>query len=413
MDPVMSCPQMPLTDLKIKGAKPKEKPFRISDERGLYLEVAPSGGKWWRFKYRFHKKEKRLSLGVYPDVTLAAARDRRDDARKLLANGIDPSEHRKSANQAKSNNPADSFEAVAREWHVKQSNTWSRDYADKVIRRFELHIFPWLGARPIADIKVPELLKTLHRIEGRAIETAHRAMQTCGQVFRYAIATGRAEYDITSGMRGALTPWRKVHFASITDPVKLGPLLRDMHDYRGTFPVRSALRLAPLVFLRPGELRLAEWSEFDLNNSVWNVPAARMKMKKPHLVPLSRQVLAILQELQALTGTGTYVFEGRANNKPISENTINVALQRMGYSTKDDVTGHGFRATARTILDEVLGFRPDVIEHQLAHAVRDPNGNAYNRTTFLTERREMMQRWADYLDGLRNEAGEGHEGSGA
>lgn len=404
---------MALTDIKIRGAKPKEKPFKISDERGLYLEIAPSGGKWWRFKYRFDKKEKRLSLGVYPDITLAVARERRDEARRLLANGIDPSEHRKSANQAKSNNLENTFEIVAREWHAKQSKTLSKDYAEKVIRRFELHVFPWLGSRPIAEIKVPDLLKVLHRVEGTAIETAHRAMQTSGQVFRYAIATGRADYDITSGMRGALTPWRKVHFASITDPVKLGPLLRDMHGYRGTFPVRSALRIAPLVFLRPSELRLAEWSEFDLDNAVWNVPGVRMKMKKPHLVPLSRQVLAILEELRALTGAGQYVFAGRSNKKPISENTINAALQTLGYSTQEDMTGHGFRATARTILDEVLGFRPDIIEHQLAHAVRDPNGNAYNRTTFLTERREMMQRWADYLDGLRNKAGEDHEGPGA
>lgn len=396
---------MPLTNIRIKSAKPREKPYKLSDERGLYLEISPSGGKWWRFKFRFDKKEKRLSLGVYPDITLAVARERRDEARKLLANGVDPGEHRKAAKQTKAGSLENSFEVVAREWHTKQSNTWSKDYAEKVIRRFEIHVFPWLGSRPIADIRVPELLKVLQRIEGRAVETAHRAMQTCGQVFRYAIATGRAEYDITSGMRGALIPWKKVHFASITDPVKLGPLLRDMYDYRGTLPVRSALRLAPLVFLRPGELRFAEWSEFDLDNAVWNVPAERMKIKtQVHLVPLSIQALAILKEIYPLTGTGTFVFAGRSNNKPISENTINIALQRMGYSTKDDVTGHGFRATARTILDEVLRFRPDIIEHQLAHAVRDPNGNAYNRTTFLAERKEMMQAWADYLDKLRNVA---------
>lgn len=395
---------MPLTDIKIKGAKPREKTYKISDERGMYLEIAPSGGKWWRFKYRFDKKEKRLSLGVYPDITLAVARERRDEARKLLANGVDPGENRKAAKQSKAGDLKNSFEVVAREWHAKQSNTWSKNYAKKVIRRFEIHVFPWLGSRPIADLKVPELLKVLQRVEGRAAETAHRAMQTSGQVFRYAIATGRAEYDITSGMLGALIPWKKVHFASITDPAKLGPLLCDMHNYRGTFPVRSALRLAPHFFLRPGELRLAEWSEFDLENAVWNVPALRMKMKKPHVVPLSRQNLEILKELQALTGTGQYVFEGRANNTPISENTINRALQRMGYSTQYDVTGHGFRATARTILDECLGFRPDIIEHQLAHAVRDPNGNAYNRTSFLAERREMMQSWSDYLDKLRGEA---------
>lgn len=249
---------MPLTDIKIKSAKPREKTYKISDERGMYLEISPSGGKWWRFKYRVQKKEKRLSLGVYPDITLAVARERRDEARKLLANGVDPGENRKAAKQTKAGDLKNSFEVVAREWHARQSHTWSKDYAEKVIRRFEIHVFPWLGSRPIADLKVPELLKVLQRIESRAVETAHRSLQTCSQVFRYAIATGRSEYDVTSGMSGALTPWKKVHFASITDPVKLGPLLRDMYDYRGTFPVQSALRLAPLVFLRPGELRLAQ-----------------------------------------------------------------------------------------------------------------------------------------------------------
>lgn len=395
---------MPLTDVKIKQAKPRDKSYKLSDERGLYLEIAPSGGKWWRFKYRFHNKEKRISLGVYPDVSLAAARERRDEARRLLANGIDPSQHRQATKQAKAGLLENGFETVTREWHAKQLKVWSASHADKVIRRFERDVFPWVGSRPIADITAPELLKVLRRIEGRALETAHRAMQTCGQVFRYAIATGRAEYDITAGMRGALPPWKPEHFPSITDPTKIGPLLRDIYSYRGALPVQSALRLAPLVFVRPGELRLAEWSEFDMEEALWVVPAARTKMRRDHIVPLARQALEILLDLRPLTGEGKYVFAGRAPDKPLSENTLNTALRRMGYSTKGEITAHGFRAMARTVLDEVLRFPPDVIEHQLAHAVRDPLGRAYNRTSHLAERKRMMQEWANYLDGLRLEA---------
>ncbi len=396
---------MPLTDVRIKQAKPREKPYKLADERGLYLEIAPAGGKWWRFKYRFDKKEKRLSLGVYPDVTLAVARDRRDEARRLLANGIDPSQHRQATKKTKAGLLENSFEAVAREWHAKQSKVWSANHADKVIRRFERDVFPWIGSRPIADITTPELLTVLQRIERRALETAHRAMQTCGQVFRYAVATGRAEYDITAGMRGALSPWKPQHFPSITDPSKIGPLLHDMHGYRGALPVQSALRLAPLVFVRPGELRLAQWSEFDLDKALWVVPAARIKMKRDHAVPLAQQALEILRELHPLTGEGKYVFAGRTPDKPLSENTLNAALRRMGYSTKGEITGHGFRAMARTVLDEVLGFPPDIIEHQLAHAVRVPLGRAYNRTSHLPQREKMMQEWADYLDKLRMAAG--------
>lgn len=395
---------MPLTDVKIKQAKPREKSYRLSDERGLYLEISPSGGKWWRLKYRFDKKEKRLSLGVYPDVSLAVARERRDEARKLLANGADPSQHRKAAKQTKAGLLQNSFEAVTREWHTKQTKIWSPSHAEKVIRRFERDVFPWIGSRPIADITTPELLKVLHRIEGRAVETAHRAMQTCGQVFRYAIATARAEYDITASMRGALRPWKPEHFPSITDPSKIGPLLRDIYAYRGALPVQCALRLAPLVFVRPAELRLAEWGEFDMNKALWVIPTVRMKMKRDHMVPLASQAVEILRELHPLTGEGKYVFAGRTPDKPLSENTLNAALRRMGYSTKGEITGHGFRAMARTVLDEVLGFPPDIIEHQLAHAVRGPLGRAYNRTTHLQERERMMQQWANYLDTLRQAA---------
>ncbi len=392
---------MPLTDIKIKQAKPKEKPYKISDEKGLYLEVAPSGGKWWRLKYRIEGKEKRFSLGVYPDVSLALARERRDDARKLIANGIDPSAHRKATKEARAESNANSFEVVAREWFDKWKTTKSAKHSDKVIRRLERDVFPWLGPRPMGDIKPPELLTVLRRIEARAVETAHRAKQNCSQVFRYAVATGRAERDFTVDLKGALTPWKPEHFPSITDPEQIAPLLRDMCGYRGSFEVQCALKIAPHVFLRPGELRLAEWREFDLGAAKWEIPAERMKMKQPHIVHLSRQVLEILEELRPLTGDGVYVFKGQRPGKPLSDGTINKALRTLGYSTKDDITAHGFRAMARTVLDEELGFQVDWIEHQLAHAVRDANGRAYNRTAHLVGRRQMMQVWSDYLDRLR------------
>lgn len=392
---------MPLSDIKIKSAKPKEKSYKLADEKGLYLEIAPSGGKWWRLKFRFDKKEKRLSLGVYPDVSLADARERRDEARKLLAKGIDPAAHRKAAKAAHDEANTNTFEAVAREWHNKLSATRSESHTQKILRRLERDIFPWLGSRPIADIQPVELLKVLRRVESRVVETAHRAKQNCGQVFRYAVATGRAERDITADLKDALTPWRSEHFASITQPEQIGPLLRDMHGYRGSFVVKCALQIAPYVFLRPSELRLAEWGEIDMDNARWEIPGERMKMKSPHIVPLSTQVLAILRDLRPLTGSGKYVFRGQKPGRPISDGTINKAIRSLGYSTKSEITAHGFRAMARTVLDEELGYRVDWIEHQLAHAVRDPNGRAYNRTAHLKGRQEMMQAWSDYLDKLR------------
>ena len=396
---------MPLTDTAIRNAKPGPKPIRMFDGGGLYLEVAPSGGKWWRFKYRFGGKEKRLSLGVYPDVGLKEARERRDEARKLLAGDIDPGENRKAKQAAQADRAANSFEVVAREWFAKFGPTWSPSHGDRIIRRLERDIFPWIGGRPVADVTAPELLAVLRRIEGRgAVETAHRAQQNCGQVFRYAIATGRAQRDPSGDLRGALQPVKEKHHAAITEPKAIGELLRAMDGYEGYFVTKCALRLAPLVFVRPGELRKAEWAEIDLDHAEWNIPAERMKMREPHLVPLSRQTVEILRELQALTGGGRYVFPGaRTNGRPMSDNAILAALRRMGYA-KDEMGGHGFRAMARTILDEVLHVRPDYIEHQLAHAVRDPNGRAYNRTAHLAERRKMMQQWADYLDGLKSGA---------
>lgn len=392
---------MPLSDSAIRSAKPSGKPRRLFDAGGLYLEVSPAGGKLWRLKYRFGGKEKRLALGAYPVIGLKDARDKRDKARKLLDAGVDPSEQRKAEKAAGGERAANSFEVVAREWFAKQSTQWAPNHAGKIIARLERDLIPWLGARPIAEITAPELLKVLRRIEDRgALETAHRAVQNCGQIFRYAIQTGRAERDPAADLRGALTPWKPVHFASITDPVKVGELLRAMDAVRAGLIVKSALRLAPLLFVRPGELREAKWAEIDLDAAQWNIPAERMKMREPHLVPLSTQAVAILRDLHALTGTGPHVFPGRTQRTAMSNNAVRLALRRMGYE-KDQMSGHGFRAMARTILDEVLHVRPDYIEHQLAHAVRDPNGRAYNRTAHLPERRAMMQQWADYLDTLK------------
>ncbi len=389
---------MPLTDTKIRTVKPGEKTCRLYDERGLYLEVSPNGGKWWRLKYRFNGKEKRLSLGVYPDVSLKDARERRDDARKLVANGIDPSENRKA--QKVANGGGNCFEVVGREWFSKHSSHWSKPHADRIIRRLEHDIFPWIGGKPIGSITVPELLSVIRRIENRgALETAHRALGNCSQVFRYAVATGRAERDPTGDLRGALPPARGKNFAAVTDPKQVADMLRVMDGYEGSFIVRCALQLAPLVFVRPGELRKAEWKDIDLEAAEWRFMVT--KTDTLHIVPLSRQAVEILQELKPLTGRGKYVFPGaRSNGRPMSDNAILAAMRRMGID-KEEMSGHGFRAMARTILDEVLGVRPDFIEHQLAHAVRDPNGRAYNRTAHLTERKQMMQDWADYLGKLK------------
>lgn len=394
---------MTLTDTKIRNAKPGVKPTRLFDERGLYLEVSPAGGKWWRLKYRFGGKEKRLSLGVYPDVTLKDARDRRDAARKLLSDGVDPSENRKAIRSAQSDRASNSFEVVTREWFAKYSAGWAESHSTRVIRLFERDIFPWIGGRPIAEVTAPELLPVIRRIENRgALETAHRARTNCGQVLRYAVATGRCERDPSVDLRGALPPAKGKHFAATTEPSKLAGILRAMDGYEGDLTVRCALRLAPLVFVRPGELRHAEWKDIDTSLGVY--PEWRYRVSKTdvdHIVPLSRQAVEILRELQPLTGQGRYVFPGaRTSKRPMSDNAILAAMRRLGIG-KDEMTGHGFRAVARTILDEVLGVRPDFIEHQLAHAVRDPLGRAYNRTAHLPERRRMMQAWADYLDKLK------------
>ncbi|MHB1058082.1 MAG: tyrosine-type recombinase/integrase [Rhodanobacter sp.] len=393
---------MPLTDTAIRSAKPAAKRQRMTDGGGLYLEVSPAGGKLWRLKYRHGGKEKRLALGAYPDTGLKDARDKRDAARKLLATGVDPAEHRKAAKAAGEERAANSFEVVAREWHAKQSATWVELHASRIMLRLENDVFPWLGSRPIADIPAKEYLATVNRIVDRgAVESAHRVLQNCGQVLRYAIATGRAERNPVADLRGALPPVKQSHLAAITDPQAIGGLLRSIDGYQGSLVTKCALRLAPLVFVRPGELRQAEWAEFDLDAAEWNLPAEKMKMREPHLVPLAPQAVAILQEIHALTGRGRYVFpSARSPQRPMSNNAVLSALRRMGYGI-EEMSGHGFRAMARTVLDEVLHFRPDYIEHQLAHAVKDPNGRAYNRTAHLPERRKMMVGWADYLDSLK------------
>lgn len=389
-----------LTDPAIRNAKPKDKPYRLSDALGLYIEIAPSGGKLWRLKYRFGGKEKRLALGVYPDVGLKEARQRRDEARKLLAAGIDPSENRKAQKAAHADRTANSFETVAREWFAKHSATWAPSHASKILQRLEKDVFPWIGGKPISDITAPALLAVLRRIEDRgALDTAHRAHQNCGQIFRYGVATGRCDRDPSGDLRGALAPAQHEHFAAIIEPPKVGELLRAIDGFRGTFVVQCALKLAPLLFVRPGELRKAEWDQFDLGKAEWRYIVT--KTKSEHLVPLAAQAVAILKDLHPLTGRGRFVFPGRDPKKPMSEAAVNAALRRMGYDTKSEITGHGFRAMARTILHQELGVKPEIIEHQLAHRVPDALGTAYNRTKFLTERRAMMQQWADYLDKIK------------
>lgn len=393
----------PLTDAQIKNAKPKAKAYKLSDGGGLYLEVMPTGSKLWRMKFtRANGKESRLAFGRYPEISLAEARERRMAARKLASDGVDLADHRDAQKAVRATQAANSFEAVAREWLTKNKDGWAKSHFDKILGRLENDVFPYLGDKPISTITAPELLAVIRRIEGRGVlETAHRALANCGQVFRYAVATGRAERDPSGDLRGALPSVRsrRTHFAAITEPKQVAELLRSLDGYQGTPTVRAALRLAPLVFVRPGELRKSEWADIDLDNAEWRYTVT--KTKTPHIVPLATQAVAILRELQPLTGKGRYVFPSpRSNERPMSDNAILSAMRRMGID-KDEMSGHGFRAMARTILDEVLGERVDLIEHQLAHAVRDPNGRAYNRTAHLPERKRMLQRWADYLDALK------------
>lgn len=395
---------MPLSDTAIRKAKPGEKPRKLYDTGGLYLVLRPDGARWWRWKYRrpFTGKENALSLGTYPDVGLADARAKRDAARRLLASGVDPGEHRRAEKAAGKERAANSFEVVAREWFAKQSSGWVKSHASRIELRLENDVFPWIGGRPVADIGARELLMTLNRVVDRgAVESAHRILQNCGQVFRYAIVTARADRNPAEDLRGALPPVKPTHRAAITQPKRIGELLRAIDGYKGSIVTKCALKLAPHVFLRPGELRHAEWDEFDLEAAEWNIPAEKMKMRSAHLVPLSTQAVTILREIEPLSGRGKYVFpSARTANRPISNNAVLAALRRMEFP-KEEMSGHGFRAMARTVLDEVLNIRPDYIEYQLAHTVKDPNGRAYNRTAHLRERIEMMQEWSDYLDILK------------
>jgi len=395
---------IPLSDMKIQKAKAKDKPVTLFDGGGLFLMVTPSGGKLWRFKYRFEGKEKKIAFGSYPEISLLDARQRRDDARKLLANNVDPSAVRKAQKQAHVED-TETVEVIAREWHEKFKSNWTEGHALKILRALERDVFPWIGKRPIKAIKAPELLTVLRRVESRGVlEGAHRIRGLCSQFFRYAISTGRAERNPAQDLIGSLPPAKDKHLAAITDPKKVRELLLAIDGYSGSQVVKLALQLSPLVFVRPGELRHMEWEEVDFENALWSIPAEKMKMRESHLVPLSKQAIKILEELQKLTGTSQYAFpSGRTYDRPMSNNAVLAALRRMGY-TKDEMTPHGFRAMARTIIDEVLQVRPDFIEAQLAHRVSDPLGRSYNRTQHLNERKKMMQKWSDYLDGLKTGA---------
>ena len=388
---------MSLTELAIRAAKPHAKPYKVYDEKGLFLLVRPNGSRLWRFKYSHGGVEKLLSLGAYPDVALKRARAKRDEARALVADTVDPSAKRKAERSART----ETFAALAEEWlETKKAtltqSTWQRD-RDQLVKL----VGPYLGNRPIADLEAPELLEVLKRLEKRGTrDTAHRVRAVCGRVFRYAIATGRAKRDVSVDLKGALAPKGTHSYAAITDPAKVGQLMRAIADYDGQRTTHAALRLAAYLFVRPGELRGAQWEEIDLDNAEWRIPAERMKMREQHIVPLSRQAVTIFQELQALTGDSRYVFPAIGPGaRPISENTLGAALRRLGYSS-EEMTAHGFRTLASTLLNE-QGWHPDLIELQLAHKERNKVRAAYNRAQRLAERREMMQAWSDYLDSLK------------
>lgn len=398
----------------INAIRPGDDRQRLSDGAGLYLLLFVKGGSHgWRFDYSFEGRRKTLSLGTYPATGLALARKQAAEARKLVREGVDPSAARqeKKAEITKQRAIAEmleagvalpgSFEAVAREWFAKNEATWAASHSDKIIRRLERDVFPWIGSRPISSIKPTELLELLKRVEERgAIETTHRVQQNCSQVFRYAVATGLAESDPSRDLRGALPAWRPEHYPTITDPREVGQLLRDIDSHKGGLITRCAMKLTPLLFVRPGELRQAEWAEVNLDASEWRIPAAKMKGRTMHIVPLSRQAHALFKELHPLTGNGRWVFPGnRTNGEPMSENTVNAALRRLGYD-RTTLTAHGFRGMASTMLHE-RGWPSDVIERQLSHAERNAVKAAYNHAEHLPRRREMMQAWADYLDTLR------------
>jgi integrase len=397
---------MPLTDATIRKAKRSTKPARLFDGGGLYLEVRPTGAKLWRLKYRFDGKEKLLALGIYPVVPLATARDKRDQARKLLADGTDPGEHRKAKKAERVGLATNTFEAIGREWYAKNAPALADSTKGKLLRFLETDVFPWIGARPIANLAATDLIQVIERIERRgAMDIARRVYNVIGRIFRYAVGRGLANRDPSRDieLKDILPPADVQHHASVTEPKAVGGLLRAIDGFTGALATRCALRLAALVFVRPGELRHAEWTEFDFEKAEWRIPAGKMKMKEQHIVPLSDQAVGMLREIQPLTGTGRYVFPSeRGGGRPMSENTINAALRRMGYA-KEEMTGHGFRSMASTLLHE-LGLPHAAIERQLAHGERNKVSAAYNFAEHLPERRKMMQQWADYLDKLKTGA---------
>lgn len=393
---------MPLTASAAKAAAPKDKNYKLSDEKGLFLLVRSNGAKYWRMKYRYQGKEKLLALGVFPEVTLAQARIKRDEARNQLRNDTDPSQSRQAIKAIRQSRNANSFKAITTEWLIKRGKMSESSNA-RLNRLLEKDLYPILGNLPIAEITAPQILAALQNIEGRgAIGLAHKAKQYVGQIFRYAIASGKAERNPTADLQGALTVTPKAkHLAAITDPIGTGRLMAAIENYVGTATVMAALKLSPLIFCRPGELRHLEWQEINWEESQIELPGAKMKTDEPHIIPLSRQAMAILKDLDQSPRRGNYVFPGaRGASRPLSENGVRTALRTMGYDN-DTMTPHGFRAMARTLLDEQLGYRIEWIEQQLAHAVRDIHGRAYNRTKHLEQRRKMMQHWADYLDQLR------------
>ncbi|QBQ97914.1 tyrosine-type recombinase/integrase [Paraburkholderia pallida] len=392
---------MPLTDTAIRNTKPAEKPLKLFDGGGLFILITPAGQRYWRLKYRFAGKEKLLALGVYPDVPLAAARKKRDEAREKLAAGIDPSEAKRAEKRAVRIAAANSFEVVAMGWMAERKTMVQIGQYEKTLARFKADVLPWLGKRPIAEIDAPEVLAVLKRIDSRGARfTAHRVRSEISRVFRYGIKEGFCKNDPAKDLIGAIPPATETHFASITEPVKVGEMLRAFDGFSGTFVVHCALKLSPLLFVRPGELRKAEWGQFDLDKGEWRYLAT--KTNTGHLVPLATQAVTILRDLYELTGGGRYVFPGaRDKKRPMSDAAVNAALRRLGYDTRSEITGHGFRAMARTILHEDLEHNPEVIERQLAHSVPDRLGEAYNRTQFIKQRRAMMQEWADYLDRIK------------
>ncbi|MCL2000829.1 MAG: integrase arm-type DNA-binding domain-containing protein [Planctomycetes bacterium] len=396
-----------VTDAAIRSAKPTEKLQKLFYEEGLFLLVTPSGGKWWRFKYRLEGKEKLLSLGVYPAVGLKEARQKRDDAKEMLAKGIDPSAHKqavKAAAKTVSSEESLSFEAVAREWHAKKTTALSPGHRKKILSRLEKQLFPFIGEIPLSRLASTDILSAVRHAEDRGvIETAHRLAQLAGQVCRYARLVGYAKYDVASGLVEALPAVKTEHHAAITDPAEVGCLLRAIDGYQGDISTIYALKIMPYVFVRSGELRAAEWVEIDFENALWTIPAGRMKMKRPHVVPLARQVVSLFEDLEAVKGSGPFVFPSMISaSRCISDMGLLNALRRMGYG-RGVATIHGFRTTASTLLNE-RGYRPDVIEAQLSHGEGNKIRAAYNRAEYLPERRAMMQEYADYLDGLREQS---------